>query len=185
MEKVRIKINNEGKIKLLLTFSLLAYSICVSIKKSDIGALSFMLFATIADICIMASRGAVTGRKEKEAFNLGIILFTVVHFICSYIMQTEIIYNIICVAALYVVPIAVWLKPPLDKIAYIPYGIALVSNTINAWHFSIIAGIGATLFVISDAVLAICEERSPKWQILIWATYVPAQILLLTAILLS
>ena len=67
----------------------------------------------------------------------------------------------------------------------IPYAVCLALNAVNSWSFSTLAGIGGILFLVSDAILSVFEKKSPKWQLAIWFTYVPAQICLLTAILIN
>lgn len=184
VEKKRFNINQEGKIKLFLTFSLLAYSIYITILTKNFDVLSCMIFSTLGDICIMSSRGAVTGKNEKT-FGLGVILFSIAHMEYILVMQSTRYIPIIAMVSVCLVIIISTMQKEGAKLNYIPYTVILFCNAINAWFYAPLAGIGMLFFLASDLILSICENRSPKWQIAIWATYVPAQILLLTAILIS
>lgn len=179
-----IQINREGSVKLTLSFALLAYAVCVTAYTKNIFAFLAMFFSTTGDIAIMASRGAVTGKKERS-FNIGVCAFAFAHmcYVCAMLNN-----NVTMAIALisFIAVSGITLFQPMDKKwNHIPYTVAIFNNAINTWLFSWVAGVGMILFLASDLILSVCEERNPKWQIPIWATYVPAQVFLLTAILLK
>lgn len=180
-----LKINREGKTKLTLSLLLVGYALFISIYTKTIEPIVIMLISCFGDINIMASRGALTGKKEENAFENGILCFSLAHFGYVSVMGRNPTCMIITMSAVVVIYALINKRPSGDKLAYIPYTIALVTSAVNAWHFSYIAGIGMILFLISDLVLSIFEDKDPKWQIVIWVTYVPAQILMLTALLLN
>lgn len=180
----KLKVNREGKTKLSLSFSVVIYALIVTIITRNWEAILIMLLACAGDINIMASRGALTGKKENT-FNSGVMCFALAHFGYVSAMGRNPLCMGITMTACVLIYMCINLRPSDDKLLYIPYGIAIITNAVNAWNFSYIAGIGMILFVISDIVLSIFEEKNPKWQIVIWATYIPAQVLMLTAILLN
>ena len=179
-----LKINREGKTKLALSLLLVLYALCISIYNKTMEPIVIMLMSCFGDINIMASRGALTGKKE-DTFEAGILFFSMAHFGYVSAMGRKPVCMIITMSAVVVIYSLINKRPSGDKLAYIPYTIALVTSAVNAWFYSYIAGIGMILFLISDLVLSIFEDKDPKWQIVIWATYVPAQILMLTALLLQ
>lgn len=179
-----MKINREGKIKLFLSFALLGYSFLVSVITKNFLAFLAMFFSTSGDIYIMASRGVFCEQK-KNSFKLGVVAFAFAHIIYIMAMQNEhsIAFVTISMTALFMVICLTVLKD--NNSNFIPYAICIIVNAINAFLFSWIAVAGMVLFLTSDAILSICEKKSSKWQIAIWATYVPAQVLILTSILLA
>lgn len=180
----KLRINNEGKIKLFLSLSLFAYSLYVTFATKNMGVWYAMLLSTFGDVAIMASRGALTGRKERT-FNIGVIFFSFAHLAYVGAMFNNEITVIIAVISFIAVALTTWFQPRGKTWNFIPYTVALLNAAVNAWLFSWVAGVGMLLFLASDAILSICEERSPKWQVAIWATYVPAQVMILTAILIK
>lgn len=183
MNKLKLRINGEGKIKLFLSIALFLYSIIVTIITSNIGAMFSMLFSMIGDISIMASRGALTGKKENT-FDVGIVAFAFAHmcYICA--RDNGDIITMAVALPIFITVFAITLFQPLGKKwNYIPYAVMIVLNVINAWQFNWLAGVGGILFIISDSILSIFEKKEPKYQIAIWITYVPAQILFLTSFL--
>lgn len=179
-----LKINREGKTKLTLSLLLVVYALFISIYDKTMEPIVIMLMSCFGDISIMASRGALTGKKENT-FETGILCFSMAHFGYVSAMGRNPVCMIITMSAVVVIYVLINKRPSGDKLAYIPYTIALVTSAVNAWLFSPLAGIGMILFLISDLVLSIFENKDPKWQIVIWVTYVSAQICMLTAILLQ
>lgn len=179
-----LKVNQEGKVKLFLSVSVLVYSVYVSIAVNSIFPFIAMFFSSIGDIAIMASRGALTGKKENS-FDWGVIAFSAAHTVYVYAMREErTVFLAIAISLFIAVLILTKIKPADKKWNYIPYTLLLFTSFANTWFFAILAGIGMVLFLSSDLILSICEEKSPKWQIPIWATYIPAQILILSSFML-
>lgn len=181
MKNLKLRINGEGKVKLILSLSLFVYSIIVTTITNNIGPMFAMLFSMIGDISIMASRGVLTGKKENT-FDVGIVAFAFAHmcYICA--RDNGDIISMAVALPIFITVFAITLFQPLGKKwNYIPYAIMILINVINAWQFNWVAGIGGILFIVSDSILSIFEEKDPKYQIAIWITYVPAQILFLTS----
>ena len=190
MSKLRLNVNTEGKVKLSLSISLVIYSIIVAILNNAILAIMAMSSGSFGDISIMASRGCLTNRNE-DTFNVGVMAFALQHIFYILQMQTEysetffIATMIIFLIMLGIMKIA---KTQKDVPLCILYAIIIILNAINAFNFSWIAALGMSLFLVSDIILAISkmlDKRSITWQVAIWITYVPAQICMLTAILLK
>lgn len=178
------QINREGKIKLFFSLSLLLYSILVSIITKNFAAFLAMLFSSMGDICIMASRG-VFCEEKRNSFKLGVASFAFAHLVYVAGMKHEHTIAFISIAMVALVMVIYLSVTKNNNSNFVPYAICLLTSAVNSWFFSWVAGIGMILFLLSDAILSICEEKSPKWQITIWATYVPAQVFLLTAILIA
>ena len=183
----RLRINREGMVKEFLSLALVIFAIYVAITTKNLFAFFFFSFSNLGDTSIMASRGTFSGKK-KNTFTLGVVFFAMAHVFYILAMKTQ--YSIILgkvdlILCIFVIILSIYPSARNDKLNFIPYAVCLIINVFNACMFSIIAGIGGFLFLASDGILSICEERNPKWQIAIWATYVPAQILLLTSILME
>lgn len=181
---VNLRINKEGKVKLLLSFTLLAYALYVTAYTNNFFTFVAMLLSTIGDIAIMNSRGCLTGRKEPT-FNVGVCAFSFAHmaYVCAMLNNNVTI--VIALLSFSVTFVTTLFQPKGKKWNNVPYTVAIFNNAINAWLFGWVAGTGMVFFITSDLILSVCEEKSPKWQIPIWATYVPAQAFLLTALLLN
>lgn len=180
----KLQINREGKIKLIFSLSAVCFSVYVSIVNKSLDAITAMTFSFIGDVCIMASRGALTGKKENT-FNLGVMSFAFAHFIYVSAMGGRSIFILITMSSCIVIYGLINLKLKNDKLIYIPYTVSLLTSTINAWMYSVISGIGMILFLSSDGVLSIFEKKGIMYQIIIWVLYIPAQYLMLTALLLN
>jgi hypothetical protein len=188
--KRNITINWEGRTKIFFSFSLLIYSVVVTILTKSIFALPAMLCATCGDILIMSYRDVFSTKKDED-FVQGIVAFALSHFFYLLAMrgkyESEIITSGIIILLIIVLLFIIVTKGRSQAISF-PYALILLLNVFNAWHFSLIAGIGATLFLMSDSILSIGEKKNAQgisWQWAIWCTYVPAQALLLTAILIK
>lgn len=178
-----IRINKEGKIKLFLTISLLIYSAIVTGITEIYIVMLPMLASTIGDISIMSSRGCCTGKKEKS-FEYGIIAFGAAHLLYIAMMPTKISLKLLLIAVpLYA--IAAWFAINKKRtLASVFYALIIILNFINSILFHPLAMVGMIFFIISDILLAIFEDKNPKWQIAIWVTYVIAQICIITTFLL-
>lgn len=185
MTKIRIIINKEGKIKLLLTTLLLACSAVVTVISQWVYLVILPMFAsTIGDISIMTSRGCCTGKKENT-FEFGIIAFGAAHLLYIAMMQTQYSLKILLIAfILYAITVCLAINKKRTA-ASVFYAMIIILNFINSIFFHPLAMIGMILFIISDILLAIFEDKNPLWQIPIWIFYVAGQICLLTSLLLN
>lgn len=183
-KKNKLRITLEGKVKLPLTLLLLVYSIIVSfIVKRPIFAA--MLWSNGGDYFMLKS-GNCFYDKEDNDFYKGVFLFMISHMFYAGFMNTP-ISNIIIVimlniAAIYVCAIAFGVKNKIILVSF--YVIILVLSVINAFNFNRMAFVGAIIFFISDALIGIFDiikNKSLLRHILVWGTYVPAQILLLSS----
>ena len=188
MKKVA-RITNEGKIKLSFSIALFIYSAIVVLLGGAKFALPAMICSTLGDIYIMASRGVFTERlNAKEDFSEGVFSFACAHMAYIIAMPTEkseYCFKIALICTVILAILKVNFKIRSSKIFCVPYAVCLIASVLNAYEYGILAAIGGTLFLLSDGILALFEEKDPKWQIAIWATYVPAQVCLLTAILIG
>ena len=178
---------NEGKVKSFITLTMLLYSGIVAIKCNNIFVFFAMFMCTTGDFSIMQSRGAILP-KRKERFTLGIIAFSLGHCLFILAMPTKIseILNVIAVISFYVLLLLVlYPKTRTSKIQYIPYAVCILANAVNAYLYSVEAAVGAGWFIVSDIMVALFEEKDPRWQVPIWITYTLAPTLLITAILLN
>lgn len=180
MKKWRI----EGYVKFLLSALLVEYSAYVGMKTLSVAVFLAMFASYFGDIFIMASRGCLTGRKEKT-FNYGIVSFATAHLLYILTMNTS--YSLlILLAGIMMFSVTLFMVINNDrKYASVFYAVIIILNFINSIFYHPLAIIGMIFFIISDTILAINEEKSPLWQIPIWITYVTAQICIITSILLT
>ena len=188
MKKVA-RITNEGKIKLSFSSALFIYSAIVVLLGGAKFALPAMICSAIGDIYIMASRGVFLDRNTtKNDFSEGVFSFACAHVAYIIAMPTEKSEYCFKIALICTIILAIFKinsKIANSKMFCVPYAVCLIASVVNSYEYGTLAAIGGTLFLLSDGILALFEEKGPKWQITIWATYVPAQICLLTAILLG
>lgn len=177
----KLRINREGTIKLRLSLLLLAFSVAIAIKKENIVLFLPMLASTIGDIAIMSSRGCCTGKKENS-FEYGIIAFATAHLYYICLMKTVISPYLIVIAFLLLA--AIVFASENRNVASALYAVVIIMNAINSYFFHPLAFVGMILFIISDILLALFEDKSPWWQIPIWIFYVAGQICLLTSLFL-
>ena len=182
---MKVRLTNEGKIKLLLSVSLLLYASVISIINRNLYAFLPMLWSTIGDICIMSSRGCIFGKEKTNTFKCGIISFAFAHMTYIAVMQTKISLTFFFIAALLFIFIVITAIKCNKVVPSAIYAIILILNFINSIFFDVLAVVGLASFIISDAILAKYEEENERWQILIWATYVFAQICILTSLLIA
>ena len=188
----RISITKEGKIKLILSFSLLIYSVIVSAITKEHDIFSAMIFSFFGDIFMLRNGLAFGNVKDESDFPFGVIMFALAHVVYLIIMQTNTPWHIIVTVIQWLLVIAIFISYIITTwyqkkryIICIPYAICILIATINAWMFNVASGIGYTLFVISDLIIVIFKDNRPKWaNFAVWGTYVPAQVLILTSFLL-
>ena len=184
MTKLRISINKEGKIKLILTTLLFACSAVVTVISQWVYLVILPMFAsTIGDISIMTSRGCCTGKKENT-FEFGIIAFGAAHLLYIAMMQTQYSLKILLIAfILYAITVCLAINKKRTA-ASVFYAMIIILNFINSIFFHPLAMIGMILFIISDIILAIFEDKDPRAQIAIWFFYVTGQLCIITSFLL-
>lgn len=190
MSKLRLKVNQEGIIKLSITLLLLIFSgIVALISKNGVVAIA-MCGASLGDIFLMAKRGCLTGKMEKT-FVCGIISFAGSHLFYLSAMKEakfaeELVWPMLILFIVIMIMEGVSVKS--TAVICVPYGIMLVINLINAIYFNSIAIIGMILFIISDASIVFFEIKKAKKQlvrdVIVWGTYIPAQICLISSFLL-
>lgn len=184
--KVRKKITLEGKIKLVLSSMLVVYSIIISCLTGKL-VVTAMLMSFCGDIYLMKN-GNCFHNKDECDFKIGVFMFMMSHIIYTGIMNTSvsktIIFIMFIVVSIYIIVIALRLKGTV-LIAAVYSGV-LILSVINTGFSNTVAFIGGILFLISDALIGICDVikyKSLGRHILVWGTYVPAQILLLSSFL--
>ena len=190
MSKLRLEVNREGKIKLSITLLLLLFSFIASIiSKNGIVALA-MCGASLGDIFLMAKRGCLTGKEEKT-FIWGIISFAGSHLFYLTAMKEarfaeELAWPMLILFIVMMIMEGVGIKHTVP--ICVPYGIMLILNLINSIYFNKLAIIGIILFIISDGSIVFFEIKKANRRfirdIVVWGTYIPAQICLITSFLL-
>ena len=194
LAKKRIKMTAEGRVKMVLSGLLLVFSLIVTIITREPLVFFGMLFSSIGDFAIADSRGAIyEGEKSKNNFYAGVSAFAFAHLIygiCMCMMgvikdETSLVIKAVFCILFVSSAIAFLLGLLSNKNATMIYAICLIATWVIAFKFSIVAVIGYSLFIASDLILALFEDKSPKWQYAIWATYVPAQALILASFLLK
>lgn len=186
--KERFIKNTEGAIKLSLTTLLLIYSLVIAIVTKNLLIFLAMLLSTKGDIFIMTSRGclAIIEGEENKQFEKGVVEFGMSHLVYIATLETEFSMKLFWLAVpIVVILICLRFISNYELQLMATYAVILLMNFANSIDYSWVAAVGAGLFIVSDGILAICEKRNPKWQIAIWATYVPAQILLITSTILK
>ena len=180
----KLRINAEGRIKLFFSLSLFIYSIFISVITEYHLIFLPMLGSTFGDSFIMASRGCLgKAYHDKDLFKLGIVSFALAHILYMINMPTE-TGNILPLITLLLVFVVAGTSRLNKTIPSAVYAIVLILAFINAIFFNWLAAIGYALFIISDGILAIFEEKNPKWQIPIWVFYVSGQACILSSFLL-
>ena len=189
--KRKMNMTTEGKVKMLLSVLLLVFALIVSGICKNIFIFFAMFFSSMGDFAIASSRGAIyREKKSKSDFYTGVSAFafahlvyviSMLHFKIEMPVFIKIIIGILAVSSF----IAYFMGETNNEHCTIPYAICLLSTCCVAFKFSIITGIGYILFLVSDLILALFEEKNQKWQYAIWGTYVPAQAVILTSFLLK
>ena len=187
---LRQRVTSEGIIKLAFTFSLSVFAIIVSfIIKEPIIAAFPMFWSTCGDIWLMKKRNCFYNKSEFD-FSCGVMYFMIAHLFYAKQMQTEIRDVILLImAAIMVIYIIIVFVKKINKITVIVplYALVLISSVVNTFFFNKIAFIGGLLFFISDGLIGLfmlLKKNGMNTQVAIWATYVPAQILMITSLML-
>lgn len=180
------RIKKEGWIKLALTAALSILALVVAFITHNSGVFAAMFSSTGGDIEIMSSRNALGTGKDKTRFTKGVVFFAIAHFLYSLSMMRGtkdwiIIVVLEMILFLAICAIAYQNDYKNTTILNVCYAICLLFATINAWRFCMLAGIGYLLFVISDIILIIKEDKEPWWQIPIWVFYVSGQTCIITS----
>ena len=179
----KLRINAEGIVKLIFSTGLFIFSIIVSIRGENKLIFLPMLFSMIGDINIMSSRGCITGEKQNT-FNYGIVAFAFAHLLYIENMPTDI--QLLVELAGFILFIFVVYTSAIYKktIPSIFYAVILLLNLINAMCYDKQIMWGIILFIVSDTILAIWEDKNPLWQIPIWVFYVLGQFRIISRFLL-
>ena len=186
---MKIKVNKEGKAKLMLSTTLLIYSFVIYIFTGNFLAFIAMLFSMIGDIAIMSYRN-VFYKKKNMHLMYGVISFCLAHMTYIVAMSTNLNKLLLYVAGVSFIFLVCALffngERKVKNLVFFLYSIVIGCNLINSFFFSSIAFTGMLLFMFSDLVLLIGEKLKINgiWlQVIIWLTYVPASALLLTSLL--
>lgn len=182
---MKVRLTNEGKIKLVLSFSLLVYASVISIVNRNLYAFLPMMWSSIGDISIMSSRGCIFGGERTNTFKFAIISFAFAHISYIAVMQTKLSITLFFISTFLLIFIVITSIKYNKTVPSSIYAIILIMNFINSIFFDVLAVVGLASFIISDAVLAKYEDEDVRWQILIWVTYVFAQICILTSLALT
>ena len=179
----KLRINAEGIVKLIFSIGLFIFSIIVSIRGENKLIFLPMLFSMIGDISIMSSRGCITGKRENT-FNYGIVAFAFAHILYIENMQTDI--QLLVELASFILFIFVFYTSfTYNKIIpSIFYAFILLLNLMNAIYYDKQIMWGLILFIVSDTILAIWEDKNPLWQVPIWVFYVLGQFRIISRFLL-
>lgn len=186
---MKIRINKEGKTKLMLSFALLIYSVYVYISTGSYLAFIAMFASTIGDISIMSYRNCFHKKKNIHLM-YGVVAFCVAHITYILAMETyfsKLLLYVGIIAFIFLLSVLAFVSKRKSRdIVFFLYSIVIGCNLINTFFYHNLAFTGMLLFVISDLVLLIGEKKKINgiWlQVIIWATYVPAEALLLTSLL--
>ena len=187
---LRQRVNAEGIVKLILTSLLSIYAIIVSIKIGNPFVAAMPMFiSSLGDINLMKNRN-VFYNKDKMDFRHGVLFFMFAHIFYLNDMQTKFSLTalIIMVVMVFMFVIFAFIVKIKDDTKIVPfYAIVLITSVINTFFFNKVAFIGGLLFFISDSLIGLfilLKKNGMDTQVAIWATYVPAQILLLTSLML-
>lgn len=180
----------EGCIKLAFTCSLTIFAIIVSFIIDNPIIASFpMIWSTAGDICLMKKRNCFYNKSVVD-FACGVMCFIIAHIQYSTQMHTKVQDVIqlimITVAVIYIITV-ILLNKNKATIIVLLYAIVLISSVVNTFFFNKVAFIGGLLFFISDSLIGIfmLARKDNNWiQLAIWATYVPAQVLMITSLML-
>ena len=187
---LRKYVSNEGLTKLIITSLLSIYAVIVSIKINNpfVAALP-MLISSLGDISLMKNRNVFYNKDEMD-FRHGVLFFMFAHIFYLNDMQTKFSLTalIIMVSMVIIFVVFAFIVKVKDDIKIVPfYAIVLITSVINTFFFSKVAFIGGLLFFISDSLIGLfilLKKNGMNTQVAIWVTYVPAQILLLTSLML-
>ena len=188
------RIQLEGIVKFTLSIMVLIFSVVTAVKTGNVLVALAMAASTAGDINIMNSRGCFLTEKNKKYFSWGMISFAVAHFFYTLAMDNNNWTYLVGIefSAMLVVIIAIWVfskkegfDPLENKAIQFTYAACIVLAAIGAVLFNWLTAVGYALFIASDLILSKCEYKDAKWQIAIWATYIPAQICIITSFLIK
>ena len=187
---LRQYVSNEGLTKLIITTLLSIYAVIVSIKINNpfVAAIP-MLISSLGDISLMKNRNVFYNKDEMD-FRHGVLFFMFAHIFYLNDMQTKfsLAALIIMVSMVMMFVIFAFIVKVKDDTKIVPfYANVLITSVINTFFFNKVAFIGGLLFFISDGLIGLfmlLKKNGMDTQVAIWATYVPAQILLLTSLML-
>ena len=184
----KLRITTEGKIKLTLSIALVVYSIVVS---GITGILVFtaMLLSFGGDFFLMKN-GNCFYNKSAGDFRTGVFFFMLSHVCYTRFMATDVRDTIcsimFCVIGVYLIAIILGLKHKI-AVSAIYVGV-LILSVINTYHFNTMAFVGGMLFLVSDFAIGIFDiihKKNLLREIIVWGTYVPAQVLMMSSLFLS
>lgn len=182
----KLRLTTEAKVKMPLTIALVVYSIFVTSWTGMIVVIA-MLMSFCGDIFMLKQANCFYNRENND-LSIGMFMFMISHILYAHMMNTNINEVIILImvsfATVYAVVLAFGVKNKIVLAAF--YVVILILNVANTFFFNTIALSGGMLFLISDVLIGICDiigERSFKRHVLVWGTYIPAQLLLLTSFL--
>lgn len=177
----------EGRIKLGVSSTLVVYSIIASIITRNFVFIP-MLSSFGGDVSLMKKRDCFHNKSDKD-FRTEVLFFMAAHISYAMLMRTAESnwrIDVMLIAAMLLWFFALLgVNNPIITIAL--YAVVLTLSAINMYHFNMVAFIGGMLFVLSDSLIGlfmILKKDDIVSQILIWVTYVPAQILIITSFLL-
>ena len=185
----KLRINIEGKIKIGLSLLLFFYAFVAGIMINNVTIIFAMFFSVVGDILLLVNRGCFNEVK-KETFNYGILAFSMSHLVYMYAMMTGVLSNIfICsvICLIDILSILIISKNKSRIAIFSLYAIIILLNFLNSFNFSVIAAMGMFIFILSDITVAtskVLQKRTMGTQIIIWVTYILAQICVLTSFLL-
>ena len=180
------KITLEGRIKLGVTSALVVLSTIVSII-TGINVILPMLLSFGGDVSLMKNRDCFHNRSERD-FRTGILFFMFAHIAYADVMKVDeyswIKDAMIVATMLLIFLILTGVKNNIIAIAL--YAVVLTLSAINMYHFYTVTFIGGMLFVLSDSLIGLfllLKKDDIVSQILIWGTYVPAQVIIQSSFL--
>lgn len=184
MSSSKKRITPEGMVKLPLSLALVVYSIVTS-SITGILIVTAMLPSFLGDVFLMKN-GNCFFNKAAGDFRAGVFFFMLSHVCYARLMETKVSQTItsimLCVIGVYLIAIILGLKHKL-VVSAIYVGV-LILSVVNTFHFNIVAFVGGLLFLISDAFIGLFDVIKKKGfvrDLLVWGTYVPAQILMMSA----
>ena len=190
------RIQLEGAVKATLSILVLVFAVVTAVVTGNVWVALAMIASTAGDINIMNSRGCFLTEKNKKYFGWGMISFAVAHLLYILAMEGYKGWSVIVGLELLFctfVPIMIWglskteenFDPLKSSVLQVIYAICIILAAISALLFHWLTALGYCLFIASDLILSKCEDKDLKYQIAIWATYIPAQICIIASFLIK
>ena len=182
------KVTTEGKIKITLSLMLVVYSAIVSMI-TGIFVFLPMALSWGGDLALMKKRNCFYNKADAD-FKMGVFFFMLAHMFYAMRMETEINHFIVIAMGVIAIIVSniladiVRIKGNKDIVIIPFYAIVLILSVVNTFFFNKMAFAGGILFFISDSLIGLfmlLKNEGYGAQVAIWATYVPAQILMLTS----